>query len=120
VNANARGWILAIAEAVALAIFFYCAMVAKGMYAAMAAIEFNVPEGLSRNFVEWQTYARGAVWLVVALWLVSIALAASQRFGARSSSAGAQNPSGPLLFALGLPVAGALGGFIFDLYLPDL
>jgi hypothetical protein len=120
VSSSARAWILAIAETVALAIFFYCAVVARDMYIEMAAIEFNVPEDLSLSFVEWHTYAREAVWAVVALWFVSIALAASQRFRARNSSSESLRPTGPLLFALGLPVAGALGGFIFDLFLPGL
>jgi hypothetical protein len=95
-------------------------MVARDTYVEMAAIEFNVPENLSLNFVEWHTYAREAVWAVVALWFVSIALAVSQRFRARNSPPESLSPTGPLLFALGLPVAGALGGFIFDLFLPGL
>jgi hypothetical protein len=120
VNSGARPWILAIAEAVALAIFFCCATVARDRYVEMAGLEFNVPEDLSLNFVEWHTYAREAVWALVALWIVSIALAASQRIRVRSSPSESLRPTGPLLFALGLPLAGALGGFIFDLFLPGL
>jgi hypothetical protein len=119
VNASARAWILAIGQTVALAIFFYCAVVAKEMYIEMAAIEFNVPEDLSLSFVEWHTYAREAVWAMVALWLVALILAVSQRFRARNSLS-APRPTGPLLLALGLPVAGAAGGFVFDLFLPGL
>jgi hypothetical protein len=120
VNARASAWILAITEAVTLAIFFYCAMVARDMYVQMAAIEFNVPEDLSIKFIEWHTYAREAVWAVIALWLVSIVLAVSRRFRASSSLSDSLKPTGALLFALGLPVPGALGGFIFDLFLPGL
>ena len=119
-NASARAWVVPIAEAVALAIFFYCATMARDMYVEIAAIEFNVPEDLSRSFVEWHTYAREAAWAVVGFWMVAIFRAAMQRFKVRNSLSESPGPSAVLLLALGLPVAGALGAFIFDLFLPGL
>jgi hypothetical protein len=120
VNASARAWVLPIAEAVALAIFFYCAKVARDMYVEIAAIEFNVPEDLSLSYVKWHTYAQEAVWAVVGFWMVAIFRAAIQRFKVRNLLSESPGPSGVLLLALGLPVAGALGAFIFDLFLPGL
>jgi hypothetical protein len=112
--------VLPIAEVVALAIFFYCATVARDTYVEIAAIEFKVPEDLSLSFVEWHTYAREAVWAVAGLWIVAIVRAVIQRFKVRNSLSESPRPSGLLLLALGLPVAGAVGAFIFDLFLPGL
>jgi hypothetical protein len=106
--------------AVALSIFFYCATVARDRYVEIAAIEFNVPEDLSLSFVECHTYAREEAWAVIGFWMIAIFRAVMQRFKVRNSLSESPGPSGILLLALGLPVAGALVAFTFDLFLPGL
>ena len=117
---SARAWVLPIAEAVALAIFFYCAKVSRDMYVEMAAIEFDIPEDLSLSYMKWHTCAREAAYAVVGFWMIAIFRAAIQRFKVRKSPSDSPGPGGVLLLALGLPVVGAFGAFIFDLFLPGL
>jgi len=93
---------------------------AKDLYLEINASEFNVPEDISLSFIEWHTYAREAVWTLVALWIFALILAVSQRLKAKTSFFESSGPTGSLLLALGLPVGGMLGGFIFDMFLPGL
>ena len=83
-------------------------------------MEFNVPEDQSLSYVKWHSYAREAVYAVVCFWMIAIFLAAIERFKVRKSPSDSPGLSGVLLLALGLPVVGAFGAFIFDLFLPGL
>jgi hypothetical protein len=85
----------------------------------IAAIEFNVSVELLARFDEWQMRAKETLWTLAVLWLVAIAIAISQYVRARKLSVGlAYRPSGLLVVALGLPTAGLLAGWVFDLFLP--
>ena len=112
-----RAWLLVMLEAVALGIFFYCAQKAKDLYIEIAAIEFNVGNDLTLGFIKWHTNAREAFWTLGALWLIAITLAVSEHAssGKVLSELRAYRPSGVMAFALGLPLAGLLAGFVFDL-----
>jgi len=117
-----RAWLVT-AEGVALAIFFYCATIAKDLYIEISEFhEFDYNEELALRFVAWHTYAREAFCAVVALWIVAIAIAMYQHTKARKSQRDflAYRPWGPMAVAIGLPVAGILAGFVFSLFLPGL
>jgi hypothetical protein len=91
-------------------------------YVEIAALEFYDVDDASARFVEWHTYTREAFWTIVALWLVAMVRAIDQhvRVGNSLSELSAYRPLGLVAVTLGLPVAGLLGGFVFDLFLPGL
>jgi len=115
-------WLVTV-EGVALAIFFYCAAIAKDLYIEISEFhEFDYNEELALRFVVWHTYAREAFFAVVSLWLVAIAIAINQHTKARKSQSDflAYRPLGPMAVAIGLPVVGVAAGFVFSLFLPGL
>jgi hypothetical protein len=117
-----RAWLVA-AEGVALAIFFYCAVIAKNLYIEISEFhEFDSDEELVLMFVAWHTYAREAFCAVVFLWLVAIAIAIFQYTKVRKSQSDflVYRPVGPTAVAIGLPVVGVLAGCVFNLFLPGL
>jgi hypothetical protein len=117
-----REWVLIALEAAAFAAFFYCARIARQLYAEIAAIEFNVSAELLGRFDAWHMRAREELGILLVLWFVAMALAIAQQAKAGKSSFDVlvYRPSGLLAVALGLPVAGALVAWVFDLFLPRL
>lgn len=117
-KANLRIWVLAIAELVALGVFLYCASIARDLFLEIFAIEFNVPRETSQRFVEWRTYAREVGVAMIFLWIVAIVTALRRAFNSESSLPEILSTNPPLVFALGLPIAGVFIGLVLGLFYP--
>ena len=120
---SGRTQLLLMAEAVAFAIFFYCAAKARDLYIEIANIyELGGGEDEQLRFVEWHTDAREALSVLTALWLVALSISVYQLIRSLSSPNRTLPYRPHLLLAasLALPIAGILISFVFDLFLPGL
>jgi hypothetical protein len=113
-------WLVCL-ETVALAVLIYCANVAGNLRFEGIPMGFDEafdPESRA-HYILWRSYSREALLLLVALWVIALALAGYAKIRAGNSEFGIARFGSRA--AIGttviLPIAGALAGFAFGLEL---